>query len=479
MNRSGLIEVLRTLTPKELREFSEFVNSPFFNKNVNVTKLFELLRKAYPEFENEKIDKTRIFKKLFPGKVYKDSTMRLLMHYLSEAAEKFLAITNFTGNEFGYKETLAGELMNRRLLKDYEKVVEEHRKFLENVKYKDEMFFMNNFIYMYEHMTLLSTKYLTKYEKVFTKDNLESVTNNLTYYYLLRIFRFYAVAMNTMALFNLKIDTSLFDNLLTNFNEDSFREIPLIDIYYHIILCFLEPENENHFFEIKKLVIKNDGVIDSDTKIDIYINLENYCHRKYRTGNRKFLREGFEIYNLELERELHIERGFMSSQFYTSASITGCRLKEFDWVRSFLDKYKKDLPKELRESTYYYGLAFLEYELQNHEKALEHLAKVKGEDLYLKMDIRILQSKIYYSLVWNMPLQSLLDTFRKTVQNNKHMKEDRKGHYLKFIKYLHQINNARYKEDKTAIRELSIELEKEDYFPQKIWLGEELGKLSD
>jgi len=478
MNRSGLIEVLRTFNPKEMREFSEFINSPFFNKNVNVTKLFELLRKAYPEFETEKIDKTKLFKKIFPGKTYKDSTMRLLMHYLSEAAEKFLAISHFTGDEFGYKESLAIEFLNRRLIKDYEKVVDEHKKYLEEAKYKDEKYFMKNFLYMYENMTLLSTKYLTKYEKVFTKENLESVTNNLTYYYLLRIFKFYTVALNTMALFNLKVDTTLFDSLLANFTEDSFREIPLIDIYYHIILSFLEPENDNHFFEVKRLVIENDSLIDSDTKIDIYINLENYCHRKFRGGDRNFLREGLKIYNLELERELHLDRGFMSSQFYTSAAVTACRLKEFDWVREFLEKYKKDLPKDLRDSTYYYALAFMEYELQNHEKALEHLAKVKGEDLYLKMDIRILQSRIYYSLVWNMPLQSLLDTFRKTVQNNKHMKEDRKEHYLKFIKYLHQMNNGRYKEDKAGLRELLAELQKEDYFPHKIWLDEELAKLT-
>jgi tetratricopeptide (TPR) repeat protein len=294
----------------------------------------------------------------------------------------------------------------------------------------------------------------------------------------LRIFKFYTVALNTMALFNLKVDTTLFDSLLANFTEDSFREIPLIDIYYHIILSFLEPENDHHFFEVKRLVIENDNLIDSDTKIDIYINLENYCHRKFRSGDRNFLKEGLEIYNLELERELHLDRGFMSSQFYTSAAVTACRLGEFDWVRNFLEKYKKDLPKDLRDSTYYYGLAFMEYELENYEKALEHLAKVKGEDLYLKMDIRILQSRIYYSLVWNMPLQSLLDTFRKTVQNNKHMKEDRKEHYLKFIKYLHQMNNGRYKEDISGLMELRAELQKEDYFPHKIWLDEELAKLS-
>ena len=76
-----------------------------------------------------------------------------------------------------------------------------------------------------------------------------------------------------------------------------------------------------------------------------------------------------------------------------------------------------------------------------------------------------------------MPLQSLLDTFKKTVQNNKHMKENRKEQFLKFIKYLNQLNNLRYKNDNAGLKELNGELGKEQYFPYKQWLSEEIVKV--
>lgn len=477
MIKSSLIEAVRTFSPKEMKELGEFVNSPFYNKNENVIKLFDVIRKAYPEFEESKIEKTKVFRKIFHSKPYKDSTMRLLMYYLSEAVEKYLAISRFSRNEFGFKRSLASEFYERDLIKDYEKVINAHKNHLEKVKYKDEDYYMNNFIYLEENLNFLYLKYQGKYEKFLTKENLESVTNNLTYYYLLRVFKFYTVSLNTMSLYNIEIDTALFQNLLVNFDESSFSSMPLIDIYYHIILSFMEPDEEKHYFRIKELIVNNNDAIDRASQIDIFINLENYCHRKYRVGENKFLNESLQIYRLELERSLHLDRGYMSSQFYTSAVVTGCRLEEFEWVREFIEKYKKDLKKEWREPMYYYGLAFLENHTKNYEKALEHLAKVKADELYLKMDMRLLQCRIYYSLVWNMPLQSLLDTFKKTVHNNKHMKENRKEQFLKFIKYLNQLNNMRYKKDSTGLRELGSELEKEDYFPYKIWLSEEIDKV--
>ena len=94
------------------------------------------------------------------------------------------------------------------------------------------------------------------------------------------------------------------------------------------------------------------------------------------------------------------------------------------------------------------------------------------------MDLRILQSRIYYSLNWNIPLQSLLDTFKKTVHNNKYITDVRKEQYNKFIKYTNQLNNIRYKNDKAAAEAALDELDKGDYFTYKLWVVEEAKKLA-
>ena len=55
MNQTKIIQLLKSLSPWELKSFQQYVASPFFNVNESVTKLLELLIHEYPEFEESEI----------------------------------------------------------------------------------------------------------------------------------------------------------------------------------------------------------------------------------------------------------------------------------------------------------------------------------------------------------------------------------------------------------------------------------------
>ncbi len=477
MLKSGLIEAFKTFTPQEMKEFSEFVSSPYFNKNVNVISLFEVIRKNYPEFDADKIEKEKVFKKVYPGKPYKDSTMRLLMYYLFEVVEKFLAYTCFTKNGFAVRENMIKEFRNRGLNKEFEKNIEEAAKEVEKIPEKEESFYMNRFIFKYEHLGYVSSGAPQKIEKALHIDDIEFASNNLTYYYLIRILKFYSVILNTMYLYNVKIDLSLFESVMKNFDEGLYKDIPLIGIYYYVVMVLLNPEEEKYYYKLKELILKNENILSHDTLSDLYINLENYCHRRARAGETKFYAESLDIYNHELNKEICFTDGIIANSFFISYVVSACRIKDFESASKFIESYTKTLKEDSREAFYHYGNAFMECDLKRYEKSLEHLAKVKPEELYLKMDVRLLQCRIYYELGWSMPLQSLLDTFRKTVQNNKLMTETRRGHFISFIKFLNQLNNMKYKEDLNGINNLRETLKKEEQFPYRLWLIEKIDEL--
>ncbi len=477
MHNSNLIESFKTFTPQEIKEFSEFVASPFFNKNVNVIKLFEIIKKDYPELESPKLEKEAVYKKLFPGKPYKDSTIRLLMFYLYEIVEKFLAYSHFARNNITYTENLLRELNERGLHKEFEKNIEKINKEIENIQFRDENFYMYRFIFRHEYLNYASNFVEGKYEKFVSKDDIEFVSQNLTYYYLIRIFRFYSVALNMMLLYNIKIETSIFENITKNFNPDAFSHVPMIGIYFNAIMILLKPEEESYYYKLKKLVFENEDSLEGGTISDLFINLENYCHRKGRSGSTEFYKEALEIYREEISIGACFVNGFMPYSLYNSYVVTACRLREFDDAAAFIEKYRESLSAESREGYYNYCMAFLENARNNHERSLEFLSKVKMEDTYMKMDVRVLQGRIYYELAWHMPLQSLLDTFKKTVQNNKLIPEFRKTYYLLFIKYLNYLNNLRQKSDMHKTEEIIYQLKKDEYFPHKQWLIEKSDEI--
>lgn len=460
-----------------MKGFSEFVSSPFFNKNQNVIKLFEIIKKNYPDFDESKIEKEKVFKRIFPGKPFKDSTLRLLMFYLYELVERFLAYQKFHSDPFRSKDILLKELFERKLFKDYERTIEIANNELDQLKIRDNFYYEYRYLFAEHKLTYLAEIYMGKYEKYLTKDNIQLFSDNITYFYLISVLKFYAITLNTMHLYNVKIDTVIFENILKNLNIEHFKNSPMILIYYRVIMLFIEPENEDNYYKLKELIIEHETEIGS-TIGDLYINLENYCVRRLRNGNLKFLDESFLIYKLELKKKSYLSHGYMPNSFYSSMVVTASKLKKFLWLRKFINDYKNELHQDSRDAYYYYGLAYLENEEGNYEKALGALSKSRPEEVYLKMDLRILLVRIYYGLKWTFPLQSLLDTFKKTVQNNKYMTDIRKKQYLKFIKYINQLNNIRYKEDKAACSELLYELQQDEYFAYKIWIVEEANKFA-
>src|SRR5688572_19117476 len=110
MLNTTLLNIIGKFTSKEIKEFGEFIISPFFNKNENVIKLYTYIKKFYPEFNDKKLEKEYVYKKVFSKGEYNDGFMRTAMYNLGKLAEDFLAYTNFNKNELNRGINLLEEL---------------------------------------------------------------------------------------------------------------------------------------------------------------------------------------------------------------------------------------------------------------------------------------------------------------------------------------------------------------------------------
>ena len=99
MLKSNLLEILRNFSNTELKDFGEYVRSPFFNKNVSTIKLYDYLRKFSPDFDDKKLEKEYTYNKIFAGAHYNDGFMRTIMFNLSKLAEDYLAYSKFKKSE--------------------------------------------------------------------------------------------------------------------------------------------------------------------------------------------------------------------------------------------------------------------------------------------------------------------------------------------------------------------------------------------
>ena len=70
MDNSKLINLLRTFSTKELREFKDFVSSPYFNKNQELLLFYNHLRKIAHKFPLKKVLRVGVYAAVLPRQLY-------------------------------------------------------------------------------------------------------------------------------------------------------------------------------------------------------------------------------------------------------------------------------------------------------------------------------------------------------------------------------------------------------------------------
>lgn len=479
MQKSILIEILSKFSSKELKEFGEYVRSPFFNKNESVIKLYDYLRKQYPDFAVDKVQKNFVYGKIFPSIEYNDGFIRTLMFELSALAEDFLSYIDYKSSYFADKQFLLYELNNRQLDRLFEKNMKIVSRKLNELEIKDTDYFYNKYTIDYENFFYLGRTKLDKTEKIVKKSDVEDMFNNLTYFYLMNTMKLYMYSLNVMELYNFRFDTEMMEDAIKVLKAEQYNDIPMVSISYHILMLFLKENDTSYFYKTKDLVQKFENKLDEGQLHNTYTNLHNYCRRMIRKGRTEFLDEVFDLYNLEIKKKLYPLHNEMSFRFFTNVVETALKLKKYRWTKDFIEKYKNELPPASMENSYNYTLALFEFETKNFVKSLEILSKVKYNDVFHKIKYRCLLLMLYYELDYGDMLFSHMDAFNHFLINDTLISYDRKKYYSSFLKHVKYLYNSKKKKNPVPLYNIKQKITEERGGFSREWLMEKIDELMD
>ncbi|MEO8665973.1 MAG: hypothetical protein ABI462_10790, partial [Ignavibacteria bacterium] len=249
MKNTKLVQLLKTFSPAEMKEFKDFVSSPVFNKNKKVIRLYENLKKFYPGFNNPKLTDEKIFEVIFPGEKYNYFKIRNISSDLFALGKEFLIfLYQKTNDDYNYKEVfLLTQLRDRKL----DPVFEQHHKLysdtIENSAIKDEYYF-----YQKHLLTDEMAFYLAPREPNTNLPHLQNSMNDFLKFSLIKLLKFYNIMLHEKKQNNFDYDTKMLDEVLSYIDRNKSEDNPTLLIYYYIIL--LEKEKQaKYFFELKKL----------------------------------------------------------------------------------------------------------------------------------------------------------------------------------------------------------------------------------
>jgi len=434
MVKTKAIEIIKTLTEAERKNFGQFLNSPYFNSNKNLTKLYTLIHKNLHNINSEKITEEFFYSKLYPAKKFSYGIMKNLMSDLSGFAEKFLIINSVnTGIEsVSQKLVLLKEYDKRNLdsyfLRSYDKL----EKFLEGIKVHEDYFrdyfaadeVLRNFYLNRSSVNEYASAALKGTENTFLllisvlsdefiiKLSVEHGANRKPYYDIIKEF----------------ISRIDLNALVSSVENSDLKNKEEILIKLKTISLFVDSESSKEvYFQLKDAIFRN---YRKYTNLMLYTMIVNtilqYAENRSSTGSPEFFEEKYRV----LKKMFSLVKfnsegvGHVYLSVYLDVVLTGIKLGELDYAAAFAGKFRKDVDTSVQEVAYNLAAAYIHAAKEEYELCLEKLSKVGQTDHHIKLRTKFLYLKCYFELNMFEQGLSMVDSFRKFISDTNELHSD-------------------------------------------------------
>lgn len=489
-----LTDLLRSFDRKELMRLGKYLNSPYFNNRKMLVRLYNVLKRNHPDFDNKNFEKEKIYSILYKGKKYNDSTFRNLMSDLLKLTQNFLKQEGLKKKEIESTFYLTQELFSRGSVSLFMNEMSRSEYKLESRNQIDGEYFLNRFRIETDrfYLNLLTQKVLKKsYVTSESEKLIKGIAFILCYFViesvkhndiLLKYSRSYNINKNIdtvrefLELFN-------FDKIILFLNKHSGLKVPIIEIYQKLLKTFVNLRNENEYLEFKNLLLESSKYLGVTDNNFLHSRLIDYCILKKNTGETKHLdidREIFNLHHIFLKNEYFKTEvnSYLTFDLYRNVLLNCITLKELKYMEDFISVYSNKLIPQHIQNVQNYSYALLYFEKHQYLKALNHLNKVKFDQFVYKLDMKNLQLKINYELEYFESAISVIDTYKHFLKNNQLISESRKELHKNFITNTLKLIKFRTDSKKSGISYLRDKLIKSSNVFDKNWLLEKIGEIS-
>ncbi len=483
IQHSNLVELLKTFSKEEIKEFDKFLRSPFHNNRNDVIRYYSTLKEYYPLFNQKNFTREYIFSKLYPGEEYNDPAIRVLGSKLMAEAEYFISLRHIKRDEFLFRVSFMDDMLDRKLGKLFQKTFNETEHKLDSSPRRNGEYYKKKS--QLEALRMRFQSDVSHHKIKFQPDQAKSALYFINYF-LIEILEGYLVFKDSGTLYKNEEKIDIIDKLISLLGTDDSKLNPLVSIYLMCHKLRDNPAEHDLFFKIKELLSKENEKFEKRQLRILYILLTNYCEDRMAVGFTeifKGVKFGLfkEMLNLGLQFN---ERGEFLDYSFIRYVETGLLNRDFDWTEKFIRKYAQMLNESDRDNYVNYAWADVELMRCDYDKCMVHLAKTNFPDIIEKLQIKKLFLRCYYETGSFNEALSMIDSVRHTINSikdagTKNLSNNLKERYGNFIKYLEKVIKLRLGESKTEPGLLMKKIKKTENIWDANWLlrkVEEIGK---
>lgn len=478
MENTKLIALLKTLDDKTIKRFADFVQSPFFNKNKTIIRFCEVVLSFYPEFEPAKINREKLFKKIYPDKAFHSGTWHNLISDVMALFESFLQQINLELLPVDAELYLVNQLIYRKDYKTAEKKLLQLHQNLTTEHQPDAHTYYNQLkINIGLCQIYLATSAFEKYSKI-VQNNLQTVALlnwNLSMETKMQALNLLQVARHT------PIDLTVLNQIITTFNpnEATTNNNPNLLAYYYGIAMMEQPNWQNYGL-LKQTYELYKSVFTWNIKLNINTLLSNYLKQmQFKQPLTPVLHE--ELFKLYLEAypDMVAMQGHIPANLFDNIVLEGQKLRSKNWVLEFIAENIKYWPNPATQQAYQ---LFAQGRLLLAQGELhEAIALLANAEPFIEngyFDTKLLLMYAYFETNNDDAFELTLDAYKNTAKNHPELAE----HHAKYIpnmlwllpkllKLKNQYSNKRYQQLQTFIETDTT------YLHSKTWALKQLTQI--
>lgn len=473
MQETLLIRFFKSLSSNEIRQFKDFIYSPLFNKNRNISELFEIHYKYYPGFETEELSEQKLFEKIFINEKFQYFKIKNLISDLFALGKEFLAITVYRKDHKIQERNLLFELRKRNLDVTFEKTHKNAIKQLEKNTAKDEYYYLHEMDLQFEHM-LYNTQKNPNENFHHKQERLDIFIN----YSMITLLKMYNIMLHENNQNNYKYDMKMFDHVMEYLERYDFKDNPTLEVYYFILK--MEMTKEDKYFYILRELRKK--YFNNLTKFDnymLFLHLDGFCATAYNNFCRTdLLKEQF-ILSKENSMIDTSDLGKLLYPDFINEVKKAARVNEFEYAEEYILKFQDKLSEE-KENSLNFCFGYVSYYKGELDKALDYFSKTNFSNYLIKIQVKILLLQLSIDKGYFDQAELMIDSFRHYIPREKSILDSVKNSMLEFLKITSDLikiktevsdKNKDYKIEKIK---KEIENMSNNRFGIQIWLKEKI-----
>ena len=415
--KTRLLEIVKSFTTADYKEFGKFLHSPYFNENHLYIELFNIFESTSKAGRLENLTPEKIHSRLFPEKEFNWTYLRRVFSDFNRLVERYFSVINFEKYFYRTEFHLLKEINLRSIgdlypvrLKSYQKKINKFSKYEPNQLSTDMLLMYESYRYYSSDNDIKKMK-----EAILaideTNNNL-ALSIKLITYLMKKI-----LSLLSNEKFNGRIEADEIKIIEKN-KEYYIKEAPGIYLTY-LVSIMLRDDGVNKYIEIGNFAVKNRNKISYAILDFAYNIMLAFIVYKIKIGT---IISG----KISLAVSYHIEElgvlkrsKTISPINFLSVSLLSLETNNLEFAKVYMDSHIRNLNPQMRQDIYNLAAAEIHFAAGEYNDAIEHLGKVKTGYLYAYLSKNQLLIKIFERKSEHHKAKNILNKMHLYAKRNK------------------------------------------------------------